>query len=206
MSKKSEKLKNLEKKFEMAESLISELDVVFEEDGEGKFSSASRNESAVTVAAPVVPEQVSGELLPAVPDKVEEEIFSLDNLKADFMLVRQNILRVINAGQGILSQVGVLDLADMKASQLEALNGLQKTLAENLKLLVSIYKDIVDIEKAKGALKGSKGMQEPAPGTTVVQGNVNQNVLIAGGTHDMLDLLDQMRKKRDGDNQGQPEP
>ena len=62
-------------------------------------------------------------------------------------MVRQNVVTLINRGQNILESATHLDLGDMKAGQLEALASLQKSLGENIKLLLGIYKDIVSIEK-----------------------------------------------------------
>lgn len=121
-----------------------------------------------------------------VSEESTNEVFSLDTLKNDFIVIRQNVLKLISTGQRILDTSAILDPSDMKASQLTALSLLQQTLGNNLKLLVDIYKEIVNIEKTRSNIAG-----KIPEGTNVVnQGNiVNNNVIFSGSTDNLLSFL-----------------
>jgi hypothetical protein len=115
------------------------------------------------------------------------EVFSLDTLKSDFVIIRQNILKLINTGQHILDTAAVLDPSDMKAAQLTAISQLQQTLGNNLKLLVDVYKEIVNIEKTRSNI-GGKNIPENQ--SIVNQGTVNNNnIIFSGSTDNLLSFL-----------------
>lgn len=124
---------------------------------------------------------------------VEEstEVFSLATLKSDFVMIRQNVMKLIGTGQRILDSVSVIDVDDMKASQLQALSQLQGTLGSNMQLLVSIYKEICEIERMRLGLSG-----KPTEGGTVQQlnsGNVTNNntIVFSGDTNELLNIIKQ---------------
>lgn len=181
MSKNDDKLKVLHKKFNMAENSVNKMTEVIE----------TIDEDLTDLE--VVETSEPGQNLPAELDTFEE-VFTLPLLKQDFMSMRQNILAVINRGQTILNDTDQLDIGDMKASQLEALANLQRSTGENIKLLMGIYKDIIAVEKDKYVLL--RGLSQENLGSTEgdnlqvgAGSNVTQNVIIAGGTHDILEAI-----------------
>lgn len=184
--KKSDKLKQLEKRFNIAAEVVAEM-----------VGDVEELEEDLTTELAISDHQ----LLPAtIPDNIPEgQVFSIELLKQDFFSMRQNIQSLIAIGQNILRQASVLDLADMKASQLDALTSLQATLGGNMKLLIDLYKQIIDIEKGRAALHGN--FRED--GGTVVKGNMTQQNIIVGGTHDMLKLLDQANEAIEVNANGQ---
>lgn len=109
-----------------------------------------------------------------------DEIFSNDLLKKDFLMVRQNLISLISKGQTLFDKTSELDLTELKASQIEALATLQKTISENLKMLIEIYRDIVEIEN-----KRNNKNEVPQ---LVNTGTLNQ-VLFNGSTLDLLNAL-----------------
>lgn len=164
-----EKFDKLRKKFNMAEEAVEEL-----------------SEDLDDLAMTETPEP--GQHLPILSDN-PNEVFTIDLLKQDFLLVRQNVLSVINRGQMLLEKVEILDIGDMKGSQLMALATLQKTLGDNVKLLMDIYKDIISIEKDKRATSGTvPGL--PGAGGMTVKGDVHQQtIVVAGNTSDLLKAI-----------------
>lgn len=163
----------LEKKLNIANDLIEELDF---------------DDYEITL-----PQEMTNTLV-SHPGKTEEsttEVFSLDSLKADFILIRQNIMKLINTGQRVLESASLIDPSDMKASQLMALSQLQQTLGNNLKLLVDVYKEIVNIEKTRSSVTLK---QTDQPGI-INQGTViNNQVLFSGDTNQLLDFLKENQK------------
>jgi len=158
------KLQNLEKKFNVANDLMEELTEVaneFEKD--------------------LIPVQSN---LPVEVD--EEKVFSIETLKSDFLLVRNNIVKLINTGQRILDQASILDISDLKASQLQALSDLQSTLGNNLKMLISIYKEISEIEK----LRVPTTKQE-IPSQINTGSITNNNIVFSGSSEELLTLIKQ---------------
>jgi len=132
-----------------------------------------------------------GQNLPMDPlDPDNPEVFTIQALKCDFVLIRQNVIRVINYGNNLLDQVSVLDVGDMKASQLTALATLQKTLGDNVKLLMDIYKDIIVVERGKADLAGKTNPDIlPGQGQMNVKGDVHQQIVVAGSTSDLLHAI-----------------
>ncbi len=84
-------------------------------------------------------------------DKFTSEMFSASQLKADFMLVRNNLIQLINVGQTLLKSAQFLDLDELPATKMEALASLQRAASDNLKTLITIYKDMREIEVGKGS-------------------------------------------------------
>ncbi len=181
MSKSNDKLKALHEKFNMAEDSINQMTEVIEvlDDDLTSLQTCEIKEPGAHIPS---------------PSEVPEEVFTLDLLKQDFMSMRTNILAVINRGQTILEDTGNLDIGDMKASQLEALSSLQRSTGENIKLLMGIYKDIIAVEKDKYVLL--RGLNQENLGSSQNQinvgagGNLTQNVIVAGGTHNILQLIE----------------
>lgn len=184
----NEKLRRLEEKFNMSQELVNEMsqDILVVEPDD--LTSLEMTET-----------KKPGEHLPEVQ---LEEIFSLDLLRQDFIQMRSNVMSIISRGKTILDDAGTLDLGDMKASQLEALSSLQRSVGENIRLMVDIYKNIVAIEKEKHVMIRGLNQENLGVGTSqgainvCEGGNVTQNVIIAGGTHDILRLMKKAQEER----------
>jgi hypothetical protein len=157
---KSQKLENLEKRFGLAEQLMEELDGVIE-----------------NIGLDLQPEEI---MLPTTPD---QSIMNMGLLAQDFMMARNNIMKLISTGQKILDSASVLDIGDLKASQLEALSNLQTTIGNNIKLLMDIYKDIAAIEKTR-----QKPVTKTETNPAQVSNTVNQNLFV-GSSSDLLKLI-----------------
>ena len=119
----NKKLENLERKLNIATDLIKEFEV---------------DEN--------LPMEISETPVPMVIDEINNDVFELNNLKSDFMLIRQNVLKLISTGQRFMESVSIVDPSDLKASQIQAISGMHETLGNNLKLLIDLYKQIADIE------------------------------------------------------------
>lgn len=164
----------LEKKLDIANTLIQELNI---DDYEITLPSVN-----------VIP--MAGSV--AVIEEVSNEVFSIDTLKSDFVIIRQNILKLISTGQRVLDSVSILDPSDMKAANLTAISELQKTLGANLQLLVSVYKEIANIEKTRAATQHKNMDQVP---TMVNQGSVTtNNIVFSGDTNQLLSLINGEKK------------
>jgi hypothetical protein len=160
---KSQKLTNLETKFNLAEQLIDELGTVVDDLGFQEFLN------------PI-------DINPNLP---ANSIMDMSLLAQDFLLARTNILKLIHNGQKILEEASVLDIGDLKASQLEALSTLQSTIGANIKLLMDCYKDIAAIEKTRQK-PTTKAETNPAQ----VTNTVNQNLFV-GSSSDLLKLINE---------------
>ena len=118
------------------------------------------------------------------------EIFSNRDLKKDYMLVRRNLLRLVNSGQNILSAAAMSDLSDLKASQVMAFAQLQSAVGNNLKLLMETYQMITGVESERMKMRG-----EMLPeGTTI---NQQQNIIFKGSTADLMKHLNEKREDND---------
>lgn len=163
---KSEKLQNLEKKFNLAENLVEELSTVIEE-----ITTTELLPTPVPVAGEVVVEEAS--------------VMDMTLLKQDFVLMRNAIIKLIGTGQRILDQASVLDIADLKASQLDALSNLQTTLGTNIKSLMDCYEAITRIEKNR-----QKPVPKQAPSENINNGSVtNNNIVFSGSSSDLLAII-----------------
>jgi len=168
-----DKFEELEEKLNIATDLIAELNIDAVEPPEIQAALA---------------EPITAELVPV--DNEKEEVFSLAVLKSDFLLIRQNVMKLVSTGQRIMDSVSVLDVSDMKAAQLSAISSLQKTLGDNLQLMISIYREICEIERLRLGLSGTPqegGVQQIATGNTV--NNTTNNIVFTGDTSQLLDII-----------------
>ena len=135
------------------------------------------------------------DIIPSVPMEITtksssgEEVFSIDALKSDFMLIRQNVIKLVATGQRILDSASIIDISDMKASQLSALSSLQETLGNNLKLLVNIYREICEIERMRLGMTGKPSTIPSAQ--QINSGNTINNIVFSGDTSSLLDIIKQ---------------
>jgi hypothetical protein len=171
MNNAAKKLKRLEKTFDLAAQTLAELP---EQEG---------GELVVAEVCDV------GECELAVVDTdsqtTPEDVFTLNSLKQDFTIVRQTLLKLINTGQTILTQVQLMDVGDMHPKHLEALAGLQNSVGSNLKLLIDIYEKIAKIEKMKG--KGGPPEPDDVPEGGV---KIDKAIVFTGSTKELLGMMD----------------
>jgi hypothetical protein len=162
-------LESLEKKLNIASSLIDELEI---DNYDIIPSNSITNLPEITKV-----------------DEKGDEVFSLETLKSDFMMIRQNVMKLISTGQRILDTASLIDVSDMKASQLTALSQLQQTLGNNLKLMVDCYREISEIEKIRLC---ATGKVTEAGATQVNTANtVNNTIVFSGDTNSLLDIIKQ---------------
>lgn len=164
----NKKLENLERKLNIASDLIKEFEI---------------DEN--------LPVEINDAPVPAVYEngKIDNDVFEIDNLKSDFMLIRQNVLKLINMGQRFMETVSLVDPSDLKASQIQAISGMHETLGNNLKLLIDLYKQIADIETLRNKRSSkiaSEANQTISTGNTIT--NHNQ-ILFAGSSNDLLTAI-----------------
>lgn len=160
------KLQNLEKKFGLAENLINELSSTIEDITSTDLVSCINETETTSVSN-------------------DESILNLQTLKQDFLLIRNNLIRLINTGQRILEEASVLTIADLRPSHLDALTNLQNTLGNNLKMLLDIYKTLSEIEKVR---------QKPIKTSSIDQnsGTINNSTQVfVGNSSDLLKLINE---------------
>jgi hypothetical protein len=163
-------MEKLEKKFDLAKAKVEEASETLEKLGEGLIETGL---------------EVIGE--------GPEEVFTIALLKQDFMMVRQNLVALIAKGQRLLNTESQIDATELKASQVEALSELQNSISANLKLLIDIYKQVADIEKAKrSSMADMYGHGMP------LMGNVTTNNIVFTGTPS--ELLSIMKKDKESQN------
>jgi len=159
---------SLEKKLNIATTLIDELDIENYE---------------------IMTPEVMTQSLTVVGEEQSDEIFSIETLKKDFIIIRQSIMRLISTGQRVLDTVSLIDPSDLKGPQISAISTLIQTLGVNSKLMVDIYKEIVSIEKTRSQTKAGGG-KTPQTSGVVNQGTVNNNnIIFSGSTDNLLSFL-----------------
>lgn len=166
----------LEKKLNIASSLIEELDFEIED--------------CITE----LPELTAVEVITVDDLSASTEVFSTGSLKADFAMIRQNVMSLITTGQRIVNTASVIDVSDMTPAYLKSMSELQQTLGNNLKLLIDLYTQIANIEKTRDRTKDKKVGSEPA---VINQGTItnNNNLVFTGDTNELLDILKQSQKQ-----------
>ena len=153
----SNKLKKLEDQFNMATSLVTDLEVLVQEIDENQLE---------------VVDTTTGEITGS------ESIMNLVMLRQDFTLVRNNIIKVVLAGQRILESASNIGFDEIKAGQIMALAQLQTALGSNIKLLMECYKDIAVIEKSRKQTVVAPTVN--TGGVPIVQHNEN-NIFVGSG-------------------------
>ena len=171
---KNTKLQRLEEKFSLAQTLVEDLSTLVEDIPLDDFLPIEYS--------------TEGALAELKPN---ESIIDLNQMKMDFQIVRQNILKVVNSGNRILEEVSVVDISDLKPSHIVALAQLQTALGQNISLLLNSYKEIAIIEKSR--MQPVKGTSKEVPN---VNGDLNQtNInLFSGSSAQLLELISNQGK------------
>ena len=107
-------------------------------------------------------------------------LFERQELKKTFIEVKRNLQRLVAHGNTLMDQVSGVQLEELKASELSAISELSRTISDQLKMMIEVFKDIIQIEKDLKSL-GNPGPNIPE-GTTVTQNNYN----FTGTTQDIL--------------------
>lgn len=130
-----------------------------------------------------LPEETA--IIPYVVDDIEKnDVFSIDLLKQDFLLIRTNLLSLIEYGQNLLKQLTVFEASDLKASQIDAITNLQNSIASNLKILTDVYKQILEIQNSKNKLNNEQTEQNKPANVTN-----NNNMIFTGSTSELLKII-----------------
>lgn len=160
----------LEKKLNIATNLIDELEI---EECDISLPSLTDSDTKYEMVA---------------ADKNPNEVFSIDTLKSDFIMIRQNVMKLIATGQRVCDSASIVDVSDMKPSTLQAIAMLHQTLGSNIKLMVDIYKQIADIEKTRDKVRP----KDEQPSSVTNSGTiVNNNIVFQGDTSELLDIIKQ---------------
>jgi hypothetical protein len=154
----SNKIKKLEDQFNMATSLVTDLETLVKDIDENQLEIVDTTTGEITTC--------------------DESIMNLVMLKQDFTLVRNNIIKVVLAGQRILESASNIGFDEIKAGQIMALAQLQTALGSNIKLLMDCYKDIAVIEKSRKQAVVAPTVN--TGGVPVVQHNEN-NIFVGSG-------------------------
>ena len=154
----SNKIKKLEDQFNMATSLVTDLETLVKDIDENQLEIVDTSTGEIT--------------------KCDESIMNLVMLKQDFTLVRNNIIKVVLAGQRILESASNIGFDEIKAGQIMALAQLQTALGSNIKLLMDCYKDIAVIEKSRKQTVVAPTVN--TGGVPIVQHNEN-NIFVGSG-------------------------
>lgn len=167
---KSTKLENLEKKFNMAQSLVEDLSSLVDDMPLDNFVPMNLDDE---------------ENLPAF--NPNESMMDMRQLKMDFQIARQNIMKVVACGNRIMEEVSEIDLSDLKGSHIQALAQLQTALGANIKLILEFYKDLAAIEKLRQP-PVQKNVPKDVPN---IAGDVSQtNINVFGGsTAELLSII-----------------
>lgn len=115
----------------------------------------------------------------------EEELFSFEQLKNDYLMIRQELMKLIQLGQKILANASELEIYDLKAGQLMALAQLQDSVSRNLELMIDIYKKLTEIKKNLEVSKEEKKEENSF--------NI-QNAIFTGSTAELLKMIKENSK------------
>lgn len=113
----------------------------------------------------------------------DTQVFELTELKRTFILVKRNLQATVDRNQELLDQTRGIKITEMKASEISAVAELSNVTSNQLKMLVEVYKDIIQIEKGLRELKNSNGgMPNLPPGASFQQ----NNIILQGSTQEAL--------------------
>ena len=122
----------------------------------------------------------------------------LQRLKTDFHLIRQNLIKLIDAGQSLLSELRTMPVIELKATQLMAIAEIQKSIGQNIRLLIDLYKEISDIEEKQ--IKARQKQKELELKERGLESKLNvekaekvqQNIIFTGTAGDLLKMIKQL--------------
>lgn len=167
---KTNKFELLEKKLNIATTLIEELDF---DDYEIELPE-TRSDLQDIQKTELVEESCN-------------EVFSLDTLKSDFVIIRQNILKLISTSQRVLDSCAILDPSDIKPATLASIAELQNSLGNNISLLVKVYAEVAKIEGIRNKNKAGNKVDSNINQGTVITNNTQ--ILYSGSTSDLLSFM-----------------
>jgi hypothetical protein len=124
-------------------------------------------------------EKIDNEITSVDTEIPEEQLFSFEQLKNDYLMIRQELMKLIQLGQKILSSAADLEIYDLKAGQLMALAQLQDSVSKNLELMIDIYKKLTEIKKNLEPQKEEKKEEKF---------NI-QNAIFTGSTAELLKMI-----------------
>lgn len=117
----------------------------------------------------------------------ENVMYEISELKADFIITKRNLKKLIRTGMDIMTSAGGLSALEMNGSQFQGIAAISTALTAQLKLMVELYKDIEEISKIK------RMADNPLmPNVGQVSGDFNQQVIFTGSS---ADLLKELKKK-----------
>lgn len=113
-------------------------------------------------------------------DNFDEDITSiveLRDLKKTFVMVKRNLQKLVVQGQTLMSQTIGVNIMELKASEIDAISKLSAVVSDQLKMMITIYQDIIKIEKDIRILNSDSPIVPE--GTTLKQTNVTINTTTA---------------------------
>ena len=121
----------------------------------------------------------------AIGDKEDEKerVFYIDDLKKDFLIAKRNLKALIVKGQTLLTGVNALNLEEISGSGMVGIAQLFNSVTTQVGMLVTMYKDISEIEKNR------KPDTKETMNNTTVQGNLTQNVVFSGSNAELLEIM-----------------
>lgn len=170
--KTEKKMEKIEKIFTEAETVLGDLEIL-----EPKVVS-DRPPGLDALSNKIDEQLVQYDIEDAALVK-DGNVFELDDLKKDFLMVKRNLHKMIRRGQTMMDTTQYMDLEDSTAGKIMAIAQLSTSISMNLKMLIEIYKDIVDIEKTRRP-------EVPGVISGAVSGDVNQNIIFSGDTAELM--------------------
>jgi len=116
--------------------------------------------------------------------KKDENIVDINNLKQDFIEARTTLKGIISKGEEILQSVSMLDVSDLKPSQIQAVAALQSAIGSNVKLMLDIYKQMQDVYKNNN---------KKSPINTAENQKIQQNNIFVGNSRELLQELTKLQ-------------
>jgi len=172
----SKKLKNIEDIFNAAEDALHDITI-------GEIVKDDDTKS-ITVTA-----EVEYEIDTVTEDEMalteSGGIFELKDLKRDFIVTKRSLRKLTLQLQTMMDSAGELDVEDMSGQKVMAIAQIAAVTSQTLKDMIELYRSITEIQN------GLKVTQQPMQGM-MVAGDLNQNIIYAGNTADLLESLNEV--------------
>lgn len=78
-------------------------------------------------------------------DISDESLYTLNELKEDFISAKDTLKKIIKIGEALMEDI-IIDFHSLTASQVDALSNLSKTISQQVKIMLELYKDLKSFE------------------------------------------------------------
>jgi len=137
LQKTPKRLRKVEELFEVAGKVLEECTIQEEENENSVEIIPSDNHKLKKV------ENFNTE------DEALPRLFALEEVRTDFLIVKRNLLKLMNKCQTLMDGTTEMQIFNITASQIDAISQLSNSITLQIQTVLKLYKDLAEIEQLR---------------------------------------------------------